>query len=46
MIDQLREALRQNWERYAEKAMPKEVRDAASTADEEQDRPEGQEPRS
>jgi hypothetical protein len=44
MIDQLREALRQNWEKYAEKAMPKEVRDAGSTTEDEPDRPEGQEP--
>ena len=41
-IDQLREALRINWEAYAEKAMPKEVRDAESEPGD--DHIEGEEP--
>lgn len=41
LIDQLREALRVNWERYAEKAMPSEVRDAGSTAEDDQAGSEG-----
>jgi hypothetical protein len=43
MVHQLLDALRQNWQAYAENAMPKEVRDAGSTADDDEDRPEGQE---
>jgi hypothetical protein len=42
LIDQLRHALRINWESYAEKAMPKEVRDAESES--EDDHTEGEEP--
>ena len=42
LIDQLREALRINWEAYAEKALPKEVRDADSES--EDDQTEGEEP--
>lgn len=36
-VTQLIEALQENWQNYAAKALPQEVKDAGSTADEEGD---------